>query len=226
LSSYLSGHTNFKIRWRYYDPLSTWDWYAQVDDVKIGNCLLASTQTFQSTAAHDGWVLESYKGSQKGSSLDAKKLLLIGDDALNRQYKTILSFNTSTLPPNAIIIGATLRIKQYGRPVGQTPFTALGGLLVDVRKGTFGKITLETRDFQATPNIKKTGTFGKTASQGWYSVLLNAAGMNGINRSGVTQFRLYFTKSTNGDLGSDYMRFYSGNSPTNKPELVIIYTLP
>jgi hypothetical protein len=37
LSPYLSGATNFQIRWRYYDTTSAaTDWYAQIDDVKLG----------------------------------------------------------------------------------------------------------------------------------------------------------------------------------------------
>lgn len=39
LSSYLSGATSFKLRWRYFDADSgAWDWYAQIDNVAIGVC--------------------------------------------------------------------------------------------------------------------------------------------------------------------------------------------
>jgi len=39
LSSYLpSGTTQFQLRWRYYNLGSDYDWYAQVDDVQIGQC--------------------------------------------------------------------------------------------------------------------------------------------------------------------------------------------
>ena len=37
-----AGTTAFQLRWHYYDPVSgasTWDWYAQIDQVRIGACV-------------------------------------------------------------------------------------------------------------------------------------------------------------------------------------------
>ncbi|MGH9436690.1 MAG: choice-of-anchor J domain-containing protein, partial [Terriglobia bacterium] len=38
LGSYVSGAENFQLRFRYYNLLSDFDWYVQVDDVSIGIC--------------------------------------------------------------------------------------------------------------------------------------------------------------------------------------------
>jgi hypothetical protein len=185
--------------------------------------------TFHSTGANDGWVLEASETSNKGGSLDAKsKTFQLGDDALNRQYKAILSFDTTSLPLNAAITSATLRIKQSGKPVGSgNIFTALGSLLVDIKKGSFGKTNLEAADFQARFTAKKVGTFGKTASGGWYSVNLTVAGLNNINKGGITQFRLYFTKDDNNNRLANSMKFVSGSGAAgSQPELIITYTVP
>ncbi|MGH3557494.1 MAG: carboxypeptidase regulatory-like domain-containing protein [Mycobacterium sp.] len=39
LGSYLGGATSFELRFRYYNPVSDYDWYAQVDNIAIGTCL-------------------------------------------------------------------------------------------------------------------------------------------------------------------------------------------
>ncbi|RPH62265.1 MAG: hypothetical protein EHM81_02575, partial [Chloroflexi bacterium] len=184
------------------------------------------TFTVTSTGAYDGWILESMSTSGRGGSLNSTgKTFRLGDDAFDRQYRAILSFNTALLPSNAAIQSATLRIKQSGSPVGSSPFTSLGKLLVDIKTGTFGKINLEAGDFQAPSTLKKVGSFGKTAVGGWYSVSLSPAGISKIDRSGVTQFRLYFTNGDNGNSRADFMKFFSGNSATGKPGLIITYTL-
>ncbi len=184
------------------------------------------TLTITSSGSYDGWVLESAQASSKGGSLNATgKTFQLGDDILNRQYKAILSFNV-TLPTGAVIQSATLRIKQSGKSVGKSPFNWPSSLLVDVKKGAFGNVKLEVGDFQALASAKKAGAFGKTATNGWYSVTLNAAGISKISTTGVTQLRLSFSKGDNNNFKTDILKFFSGNNPTNKPELIITYTAP
>ncbi|BAO45540.1 carboxypeptidase regulatory-like domain-containing protein [Thiolapillus brandeum] len=43
LTSYLTGASSYQLRWRYYNLVSNWDWYAQIDDVKIGGCVADSS---------------------------------------------------------------------------------------------------------------------------------------------------------------------------------------
>ncbi|RPH63161.1 MAG: hypothetical protein EHM81_00670 [Chloroflexi bacterium] len=185
--------------------------------------------TLTSIASQDGWVLETSETSGKGGKVDAKaKTFQLGDDALNRQYRAILSFDTSQLPTssNIIIQSATLRIKASGKPAGLDPFKSLKPLRLDIRYNYFGiRNTLEAGDFQASYSARKVGTFVKK-SDGWYAANLNAAGISNIYKYGVTQFRLYFSKDDNNNLKADYQKFFSGNNPTNKPALVITYTLP
>ncbi|RPH59213.1 MAG: hypothetical protein EHM81_08635 [Chloroflexi bacterium] len=189
--------------------------------------VVTQSNTFYSTAAYDGGILESSETSSKGGSIKERgKTFQLGDDAANRQYRAILSFDTSSLPDNAVIYSAVLRIKQYGRTNGSGPFSVLGNLLVDIRKGAFGQISLAAEDFQARSSAKNVGTFNSTPQNKWFSAALNAKGIKYINRSGNTQFRLSFSLDDNNDRGGDFMRFFSGNSVSWKPELIIQYGAP
>ena len=57
------------------------------------------TLTFKSGGKQDGWILEKDETSGKGGTKNSKsKLLYVGDDAENRQYRAILSFQTASEP--------------------------------------------------------------------------------------------------------------------------------
>jgi hypothetical protein len=59
-----------------------------------------------------------------------------------------------------------------------------------MRKPSFGTIGLTAAGFQATAGRVGVATFGTTPVSNWYSALLNLAGRNYLNETGVTQFRL------------------------------------
>jgi len=183
---------------------------------------------FHSTGSQDGWALESAKGSGVGGSMNATSATFqLGDDGGNRQYRGILSFNTSSIPDNAIIMSATLRIYQSGSAVGSNPFSVLGSLYADIRKGNFGSSTaLQVSDFNAAATATKVASFGATPVSGWYSATLNPTGRSDINKTGLTQFRLYFATATNTNCVPDYMKFVSGDASSGKPQLIINYMIP
>jgi hypothetical protein len=186
--------------------------------------------TFKSVATSDGWVLESAEASNKGGTMNATATTFsLGDDAADRQFRSILSFNTSSLPDNAVITKATLKIKKQGQ-VGTSPFTTHLGLKVDIRKTYFGSAAaLATGDFQAFANKNAAATFFKTPASGsWYSAVLGTAAYPYVNRAGTTQFRLRFARDDNDDRSADYLRFYSGNvgAASYRPVLVVEYYVP
>lgn len=189
------------------------------------------TITYSSQAARDGWVLAANPLNKVGGSLNTKGNVRVGDDGLNRQYKGILSFDTSGIPAGATIKSAELRLHGgASSSAGKNLFSLLGNLLVDVRKGAFGSNALQLSDFQAAPSAKKVGSFGlglPTVIGGlWYSAGLNSTGMADINRTGITQFRVYFTKPTNLNHLDNYMNFSGGENASFAPELVVTYSLP
>ena len=185
--------------------------------------------TLRSQGANDGWVLESGENSNSGGSIDATATtIFLGDDANDKQYRGILSFDTSGLPDDAVILSAVLKIKKEGL-VGSNPFTTHQGLLVDIKKPYFGTgLALAAHDFQTIASKSAVGTFGTTASSGWYSVTLLNTAYPYINKMGTTQFRLRFKLDDDNDNTADYMKFFSGNygTATDRPVLVIEYYVP
>ncbi len=183
----------------------------------------------QSQGNNDGWILELSETSGKGGSKNAGLVSLqVGDDVSDRQYRTILSFNTAGLPDNAILTSAVIKVKQKVAPTGPNPFTVLGDLLVDIRKSYFGTSAgLQLADFNAAASKTNVGTFNKTPVGGWYSATLNSDGRSNINKTNLTQFRLYFSKDDNDNHTANLLKFFSGNAAAaSRPVLVITYTLP
>ena len=187
-----------------------------------------ATLNVQSSGAYDGWIRESTETSNRGNKLNkGSKLLYIGDDAGNRQYRSILSFNTSGLPDNAVITKVTLKFKYAGK-TGALPFSTHGKLIVDIRKGSFGNNpVLQLNDFKAAASKNNILSFTNVKVSNWYSKSISSAYFSYIHLTSVTQFRLRFSKDDNHDFGADFLKIYSGNAgAVNRPQLIIEYYVP
>jgi hypothetical protein len=184
--------------------------------------------SFRSDGNSDGWVLEENESSGKGGTLNpVATTARIGDDASDRQYRSILHFDTSGLPDGAVIVSVVLSIKKQGF-TGTNPMTTHGNLLVDAKTGSFGSGSLlQTADFQAAASGAKVGRFLKNLDSGWYRATLKEAVYPLISLTATTQFRLRFATDDNDDAGADYLSFYTGNATTaDRPTLVITYYVP
>lgn len=188
-----------------------------------------STLTFASTAAEDGWVLESSEASGIGGSFDASatgtSALKTGDDASRRQFKGIVSFDTNPIPDGAIITSATLQLTrgaQYGNPAA-----TLGTLNVDIKTGSFSTgAALESNDFQATATHTGVTTLAVPAADGGVTTgTLNSNGLGAIKKTGKTQFRITFAIDDDNDGVGDNIGWYSGDNatPANRPQLTVEY---
>ncbi|MFL6235119.1 MAG: M14 family zinc carboxypeptidase [Thermoanaerobaculia bacterium] len=189
------------------------------------------TTTFTSVAAQDGWVLESTETSNAGGSINATdtttSALRVGDDNKNKQYKSMVSFDTSAIPDGATILSVTLRLRR-GTLSGTNPFTTHGTCGVDVQSGSgfSGSTTLQTGDFQAAATAVQAASLTNAANNlDWSSGSLNAAGLAAINKTGTTQLRVYFNLDDDNDRIADYIGYYSGDNGTaaNRPQLVVTY---
>jgi uncharacterized delta-60 repeat protein len=184
--------------------------------------------TFISQAANDGWILESTPTSNVGGLQNSNTTTFnVGDDQNNKQYRSILSFNTVFLPGTAVITSAQLKIRIQG-VVGTDPFATFGNLLVDIRNGHFGNfIGLEPADFSAPASP---GTYQEQISpilNNWFEVNLSAANLAFISKVGVTQFRLRFSLPSNNNKIADYDKFFSGDAPAGyQPQLIVTYYVP
>ncbi len=176
----------------------------------------------------DGWILEASETSGAGGTLNrGATVLKVGDDAANKQYRSILSFDTSALPNEAVITSVTLMLKHAGVS-GTNPFQTHGKLLADICQGPFNNdSTLQLADFKVTCSKNKALLYTNTKVNKWYSQSLSADDFQYINLEGVTQFRLRFNKDDNHDFGADFLKIYSGNAGAAKrPQLIIEYHVP
>jgi PKD repeat protein len=188
------------------------------------------TLILTSIGSEDGWVLESSETSNAGGSFSSSgtnsSALRVGDDRSDRQYKSIVSFDTSPIPDGANLQSAKLRLLR-GSVTGTNPFTTHGALQADIQTGGLGGSTaLATGDFQAGATATGVASLSNTSSNGaWSEGALNAQGLAAINKIGRTQVRLYFALDDNDDRGNDYLGYYSGENATaaNRPQLVITY---
>lgn len=193
-----------------------------------GNTSAPITTTFKSKAPHDGWILESTEFSNTGGLLDKTATTFnVGDDQNDKQYRSIISFNTSALPDNAIVTSAQVSIKRQGL-VGTDPFTTHENLLLEIRNGLFSNdLDLSLSDFTALASSNTQETFTPSTFT-WYTANLSSTNLALVNKYGVTQFRLRFNLDDNDDQGSDYMKFFSGDAAdeANHPQLIVTYILP
>lgn len=188
------------------------------------------TVTFYSVAAEDGRVWESGETTNVGgggnSTDNTTAALRVGDTDVDEQYKSLVSFDTSSIPDTATITSATLRLVR-GTSSGTNPFTTHGSCVADIVTGGFGGSTaFAFGDWQAAATATSVATLSNPTANGSASTgNLNAAGLAAINKTGVTQLRLGFTLDDNDDLGYDYIGFYPGENATaaNRPQLTITY---
>jgi hypothetical protein len=175
-------------------------------------------------------VLVSSETAAAGGSIHATatttSALRVGDATSDRQYKSVVSFDTSSIPDGATIVSATLRLRR-GTSSGTNPFGTHGACRADVQSGGFsGSTALATGDFQAAATAVQAATLSNAATNGaWSEGSLGAAGLAAISKTGTTQLRVYFALDDNDDGGNDYLGYYSGNNGTaaNRPQLVVTY---
>jgi len=188
------------------------------------------SKTFASVNVSDGWILESGENTNAGGSLNASATtLLIGDNAQDKQYRSILSFNTSSLPDNATITKATLKIKRSSVTGGGNPVSAFQGFMIDVRKGTFGLTALEVTDWQAAAS-KVLGPLSPPLIGGFFTIDLTNSKAQ-INKfatgSGITQIRLRFQLGDDDNGAANYIGIFSGNAgASSQPQLIVEFYIP
>lgn len=195
---------------------------------QVYRVFLLQSNLYRSNGANDGWVLETGENTNLGGALNATNdTFYLGDNAQDRQFRVILHFPTSSLPDNAVIYQAVLRLKKQSA-YGTDPFTTHQNLLVDIRYGPFsGSNTLQSSDFEAAPN-ENAGIIFNTPSGTWYSSTLEPRAFPYINVIGVTQLRLAFQLDDNDNLVADTVQFYSGDHAdlAYRPQLQIQYYVP
>ena len=138
----------------------------------------------------------------------------VGDTGSNTQMKGFVTFSTSSLAPGITSwISATLALSQslsVGTPFGATN---LGALRLYTIKYSAINAAAFTAPFSLYETVSSAGTTKNV------NVLLTMHQVTSNNESSA-QFRLEFTKITDGDGVADYVRF------SNAPKLNVSYYAP
>jgi len=197
----------------------------------MGDYPIQIEETFTSIAVQDGRVYDDGDGIGHGSNNydTGIEALRLGDWwSNNESYRSIVSFDTSSLPPDAIILSAQLQLT-CGKIFGTSPFNDWGGTCnIDIANPYFHTTaSLQNDDYQAAANADAVASFTENpiVEEPILSTQFNTQGRNNINTGGTTQLRIYFTTPTNNDGSEDYVGFYPGEAvyPEKQPKLTVRY---
>jgi len=185
--------------------------------------------TYVSIGTFDGRIYNGNEPNAIDNDID-NAALRIGDYRGGLEYQTILTFDTSLLPPDCNITSVTLQLTRGHKPTGgQDPFSLFGNCIIDVANPYFGSnVQLEVGDWNDVGCAHAVAMFTGDPNENnpMVSTEFDANGQSCINTNGTTQLRVYFENSTNGDGIDDYLGFYSGENemPEYRPMLIINYT--
>ncbi|GAB4155334.1 MAG: hypothetical protein Fur0021_22600 [Candidatus Promineifilaceae bacterium] len=177
------------------------------------NDLPPGADVFSSIPAEDGYVSLILTD---GKSETVHKL---GDKGMfnSDSFRVILSFDTSSLPDNATVTGATLRFYR------QSQTGVVNSVTLDISNGAFGAPGLEFGDYYAAASASNIASVAPPlVDDGFVDVALPAAALPHINVAGRTQFRL--KASTPLNFASDVLTLHGGESLLFAPTLTITYT--
>lgn len=186
-----------------------------VENVKTENYHLTQNDqmTCLSLAAEDGYVGVF---SADGMSTTVHK---VGDKGFYNgdTFRTILSFDTSGLPDNAVISSVTLRV--YRKTLSGT----IHGISVDVKNGFFGNgADLAQEDFNTAASATGIAILPvPTTDNGYSEIVLPQGVFEYINTTGRTQFRLQASSAA--DYTPDVLEIYGGESGSYAPVLYVVY---
>lgn len=178
------------------------------------------TVVFSNEDANDGYIKATATGGSAAvGTLEAYYGLAIGRGTDGNYNRAVLSFDTSSLPDNAVVTSATLTVAYrsasgdpWSNPAGNT-------MVVDVRTGCFGACTIEAADWAAAGTSTGSAQIPAFAGGNQASTVFDTAGRAAINRTGRTQARLRFSAN---QTATNYLWIDKGASA----KLSVTYTLP
>jgi CubicO group peptidase (beta-lactamase class C family) len=155
------------------------------------NAATTLVQHLPGIKADDGYVKCGAGGG--GCAVGMYSTPAIGRGVDNLQNNAILSFDTSSIPDDAIITRAYLTVS-YSSGAGDPWEGGANPLYVDIKNGTFGTTAIELSDWNAAATASAVATIPYFYTGSMNSANFNASGLAAINRTGKTQLRLRFSR--------------------------------
>lgn len=152
------------------------------------------TVTFTNEDANDGYVKAAANGTSPAvGTLESSLGLAIGRGTDGKFNRSLLSFDTSSIPDTATVLSAKVTVTYrsasgdpWGDPAGNT-------LVVDVNSGCIDACTIGTPDWGAAVTASAVAQLTPFTGGTQTSSLFSAAGLSAVNRTGRTQLRLRFS---------------------------------
>jgi hypothetical protein len=145
---------------------------------------------FDNHAEKDGYVKANADGSK--AFVGTFHNLAIGTDADNKDNRAILHFDTATIPDNATITKAYIETTLHSK-MGDV-FAGGRRVQMDVHTGYFGSSqAVQTGDWGATATAEEVAYIDQFSTGKQRSTDFSKAGLEAINKTGVTQIRLRVT---------------------------------
>lgn len=154
------------------------------------------TVSFVNEDANDGYVKAGSGGTAPAvGTLESSLGLAIGRGTDGKFNRTLLSFDTASLPDSATVTSATLTVAY--RSASGDPWSNPAGnsLVIDANTGCIGACTIETGDWGATTTSSAIAQLLPFTGGTRTSNLFTASGLAAINRTGRTQLRLRFSSN-------------------------------
>ena len=151
------------------------------------------TVTFSNEDANDGYVKAGSGGTAPAvGTLESSLGLAVGRGTDSKFNRTLLSFDTASLPDGATVTAATLTVTY--RSASGDPWSNPAGnsLVIDANSGCIGACTVETGDWGAATTATAVAQLLSFSGGTQTSNLFTANGLAAINRTGRTQLRLRF----------------------------------
>lgn len=157
---------------------------------------------FDSEARRSGYLVA--RQDDHTAMVGTGNMLRIGAVAGNGDSRAILHFDTASLPDNAQVSRAFLEVA-FHSTVGD-PWADGGTIAVDVQRGYFGYTrALHASDWDATATADGVAQVDRFSDGSGNSTDFSRAGLDAINKTGVTQCRLRMTPGANGAAGACLM---------------------
>ena len=168
----------------------------QVNVTVSGGGSAPITVVFANEDVNDGYVKAGSGGSAPAvGTLESSLGLAIGRGTDGKFNRTLLSFDTSSLPDGATITAATLTVTY--RSASGDPWSNPAGnsLVIDAHTGCLGACTIETADWGAITTATAVAQLLPFAGGTRTSNPFTTTGLAAIHRTGRTQLRLRFDSS-------------------------------